>query len=262
MQIELHVAAPAEADRRFTGVQRLYGAHAFERFARARVAVVGLGGVGSWAAEALARSGVGRLRLIDLDHVAESNINRQVHALDASVGRAKVDAMAERIAGIDPGCAVERIDDFLTPDNCAALLAECDAVIDAVDDVRAKCAIAVHAHERSALIHVVCGATGGKRDPSTIRITDLAHVRHDRLLARMRHQLRRHHGFARATGHAPAVPMGVRCVVFDEPSAPLASVRGAAGAPLNCAGYGSVIHMTAVVGLFASGAVLESLSRG
>ena len=141
-------AAATDRARRFGGIDRLYGAGAAARLASAHACMISIGGVGSWAAEALARSGVGRLTLIDLDHVAESNINRQAHALEDTLGMAKVGAMAARIAGIDPDCRVTTIEDFLTPENAGALLQGYDLVIDAIDNVRAKVAIAVTCAQR------------------------------------------------------------------------------------------------------------------
>ena len=167
--------APADLERRFGGLRRLYGDAGYARLRAARIAVVGVGGVGSWAAEALARSGVAGLTLIDLDHVSESNINRQVQALGATLGAAKVDALAQRIADIHPGCVVTRRDAFVAPDNWPGLLVEpVDAVLDACDDFRAKLVLATWtlADPRQRL--VVCGAAGGKRKPQAIDVADLA----------------------------------------------------------------------------------------
>ncbi|WP_235839850.1 tRNA threonylcarbamoyladenosine dehydratase [Derxia lacustris] len=250
--------APPSADelraRRVAAIARLYGAATAARLAGMKVAVIGIGGVGSWAAEALARSGVGALRLVDLDHIADSNINRQVHALEAEVGRAKVEAMAARIAAMGTGCAVETVDDFLTPDNAAALVAGCDVVLDCIDDIKAKTALAALARrERLALI--VCGAAGGKRDATKVRIEDLARVRNDPLLARLRTKLRHEHGFP--PGSAKKVtPFGLAAVFVDEPPATAPEVC-APGAALACAGYGSAMHVTAAVGLAAAGWLIE-----
>ncbi|MCU0774523.1 MAG: ThiF family adenylyltransferase, partial [Ideonella sp.] len=180
-----------DLERRFGGLRRLYGDAGYGRLRAARVAVVGVGGVGSWAAEALARSGVAALTLVDLDHVAESNINRQVQAVGATVGMAKVDALAARLADIHPGCRVTRVDDFATPDNWPALLpAPVDAVIDACDQTAAKLALARWALECDARL-VVCGAAGGKRLPQAVAVEDLAAVTHDPLLAALRSRLRK-----------------------------------------------------------------------
>lgn len=223
--------------------------------------MVGIGGVGSWVAEGLARSGIGRLTLIDLDHVAESNINRQIHAADATLGQAKVEAMRERIAGYHPGCEVSVVDDFVTVDNCAGLLgAGFDYVIDAIDAVRVK--VAMIAFCRAAGVPVLtCGAAGGQIDPTQIRVDDLSRTIQDPLLAKVRGQLRKAHGFPRD----PKKKFGVEAVYSTEPlrypSSDVAcevSVGGPAG--LNCAGFGSVVTVTATVGLFAAARAINALA--
>ena len=148
------MTSPPVVDRRFGGLDRLYGVDGAARIRSAHVVVVGVGGVGSWTVEALARSGVGRLTLIDLDNVAESNINRQIHALDDTVGMAKVEAMRQRIAHINPDCVVTCIEDFVEPDNWPTILngAEVDAVIDACDQVKAKTAMAAWALKQRILL--------------------------------------------------------------------------------------------------------------
>ena len=153
----------ADLQRRFGGLERLYGVEGAARIRRAHVAVVGVGGVGSWTVEALARSGVATLTLIDLDNVAESNINRQIHALTETVGKAKVEAMRERIAQINPACVVHCIEDFVDPDNWPTILPEgVDAVVDACDQVKAKLAMAQWAR-RNKRLFISMGAAGGKR---------------------------------------------------------------------------------------------------
>ena len=245
--------------RRIGGIARLYGAPAAARLDAMRVAVIGIGGVGSWAAEALARSGIGTLRLVDLDHIADSNINRQVHALEAEVGRAKIEAMAARIAAMGTGCAVETVDDFLTPDNLAEITAGCDAVLDCIDDIKAKTALAAHAR-KAGLKLIVCGAAGGKRDATAVRIDDLARVRNDPLLARLRTKLRKEHGFP-AGGAKKVTAFGVMAVFVDEPPAAAPVAACAPGAALACAGYGSAMHVTATVGLAAAGWLLDMAAR-
>jgi len=149
-----------DIERRFGALARLYGPGSTERLRTARIAVVGLGGVGSWCAEALARCGVGYLTLIDLDHIAESNLNRQIHALENTIGQAKVAAMAQRIAAINPACAVQTIDDFLTPQTAAQYLApELDVIVDCTDQISAKVAMALLARARKQKL-IVCGAAG------------------------------------------------------------------------------------------------------
>lgn len=244
-----------DAARRFGGLERLYGVAGAQRIRAAHVAVVGVGGVGSWAVEALARSGVGRLTLIDLDHVAESNINRQIHALDATLGQAKVLAMRERIAQINPECQVLCIEEFVEPGNWPALLpAGVDAVIDACDQVRAKTAMAAWAL-RSKVIFIAAGAAGGKRLAHQVDIEDLGQVTHDPLLAQLRYRLRREHGAAKG-----GRKMGVACVFSREAvSGPDASCAVEGDGTLNCSGYGSQVAVTATFGQCAAGWVLNEI---
>jgi tRNA A37 threonylcarbamoyladenosine dehydratase len=256
------VLEPDDA-RRFGGIARLYGADGRGRLAAAKVCVVGIGGVGSWAAEALARSGIGRLTLIDLDHVAESNINRQIHAADASLGQAKVSAMAERIAGFNPACVVSRVDDFVTAENTAELLsAGFDYVIDAIDAVRVK--VAMIAHCRAAGVAIIsCGAAGGQIDPTCIAVDDLARTVQDPLLAKVRSQLRKEHGFSRDAKKKFGVEAVYSTEALRYPQAACAtSAEAPAAAPagLNCAGFGSVVTVTACVGLFAAARVINALA--
>ncbi|GAA4329097.1 tRNA threonylcarbamoyladenosine dehydratase [Pigmentiphaga soli] len=266
-------AGGADLERRFGGVRRLHGPQAPALLAAASVAVVGLGGVGSWTAEALARCGVGALTLIDLDHIAESNVNRQVHALSGTLGQAKVEAMADRIRAIHPGCRLTLVDDFLTPDNVAALLAPgLHAVADCTDQVRAKLAMILHARG-AGLPLVVCGGAGGKTDPLALRAGDLSEARNDALLAKIRHELRRRHGYpgGGAGGKAARLPrMKVRTLWVDQPArlpGQWLDARAGAEAPqgLSCAGYGSIVTVTAAMGLAAAhealAAVLDDAGR-
>jgi tRNA threonylcarbamoyladenosine dehydratase len=243
-----------DLERRFGGLRRLHGDAGYARLRAVRVAVVGLGGVGSWAVEALARSGVAELTLIDLDHVAESNINRQVQALGATLGKAKALALAERVADIHPGCKVHSVEEFVSAENWPALLPHAvDAVIDACDQVRAKQALAAwalrqHVGERVAFVCV--GAAGGKQMAQAVEIDDLAAATHDPLLASLRQRLRQHEGTARKGA------IGVRCVFSRE------SVRVPEGdcdieGNLNCSGYGSSVTVTATFGFAAAGEVIR-----
>lgn len=243
------------SDRSLAGLARLYGDDGVRHLRNAHVAVVGIGGVGSWAVEALARSGVRRLTLIDMDHVAESNINRQIHALTSTLGQAKVDAMAERIASIQPGCEVHRIDDFVEPDNWPNLLPEpVTAVIDACDQVRAKGAMAAWAVQSETLF-VTVGAAGGKQQPALVEIADLSGVTHDPLLAKLRYHLRRYHGASRG-GNG----MGVACVFSRETVAPPPGVCSAVDGSLNCHGYGSTVAVTATFGFCAAGWIMRHIA--
>ena len=244
--------------RRFAGLARLYSVDGAVRIREAHVAVIGLGGVGSWVAEALARSGVGRLTLIDLDHVAESNINRQIQAVTQTLGMAKVQAMRERITSIHPSCQVQGIEDFVCEDNWPAILPQdVDVVVDACDQVRAKTAMAAWAMtQRCPFIAV--GAAGGKRLAHKVDLDDLSRVTHDPLLAQLRYQLRRGHGAPRE-----GKQIGVTCVFSREAVAPPdASCAVEGDGSLNCQGYGSVVSVTATFGMCAAGWVLDQISHG
>jgi tRNA threonylcarbamoyladenosine dehydratase len=253
--------AHSVTDRRFGGLDRLFGVSGAARIRAAHVVVVGVGGVGSWTVEALARSGVGRLTLIDLDNVSESNINRQIHALDDTVGMAKVEAMRQRIAHINPHCLVTCIEDFVEPDNWPAMLKgeQVDAVIDACDQVNAKTAMAAWALQHKVLF-ISVGAAGGKRLAHKVDIDDLAHTSHDPLLAKLRYNLRRQHGAAR-----DGKKIGVACVFSREAVAPPdascnISSNGQGDGTLNCSGYGSVVSVTATFGQCAAGWVFDQIS--
>ncbi|MGI4857906.1 MAG: tRNA threonylcarbamoyladenosine dehydratase [Janthinobacterium lividum] len=282
---ELHEPQHEAPDRarRFGGVSRLYGEKALRRFEAAHVVIIGIGGVGSWAAEALARTAVGHLSLVDLDHVAESNTNRQLHALDGNYGKAKITAMAERIRLIDPDCRIDEIDDFITPENFETVLGGgCDYVIDAIDDTRTKTALIAWCAARGQNI-ITIGGAGGQLDPTRIRIEDLSRTIQDPLLAKVRQQLRQQHGFPRS----PKTRFGIAAVYSDEPlrypdrvdpdasgsgaceigesAAPSAHADDASlpmGGPagLNCAGFGSSVCVTASFGLAAAAHVLRVIA--
>ena len=223
--------------------------------------MIGIGGVGSWAAEALARSGVGKLTLIDLDNVAESNINRQIQADDETLGQAKVLAMQQRIVRINPGCEVMGIEEFIDADNIASLLPNCDAVIDAIDQVRAKAALAAHC-KRHKMLLVMTGGAGGRIDPTRICIDDLSRTTQDALASRVRSRLRSEYGFSRD----PKKKFGIECVYSPEQirrpanevcdADEMQAING-----LNCAGYGSSVAVTAAFGMAAAARVLTLLAK-
>lgn len=246
----------ADLERRFGGLRRLYGDAGYARIRTARVAVVGLGGVGSWTCEALARSGVAALTLIDLDHVSESNINRQVQAVDTTVGQAKALAMRDRIASIHPGCDVSTVEEFVDAQNWPALLARpVDVVVDACDQVRAKLALVLWSLQTGMPL-VVVGAVGGKRRPHDVRVDDLSHVTHDPLLASLRQRIRKQHAAARQGR------IGVTCV-YSREAVTLPPQACDTDGSLNCAGYGSTVSVTATFGMVAAHVALESiLSNG
>lgn len=239
--------------RRFGGLDRLYGEGARRTLHRARVAVVGVGGVGSWAVEALARSGVGHITLIDFDHVAASNINRQIQALESTLGAAKVSVLEARIRDINPACRVSAVDDFLTEENLRGLIQQgaLDAVIDACDQARVKTALIAHAREIGMPL-VVCGAAGGKHDPLKLRQDDLGRATHDALLSRIRTLLKKEFRIQpRKNGK-----FGVTCVYLEEPAKK--STACTAG-NLSCAGYGSAVTVTATMGFTAAAWCIDRL---
>jgi tRNA threonylcarbamoyladenosine dehydratase len=255
-------AADADLERRFGGLRRLYGDVGYGRLRRAQVVVVGLGGVGSWTVEALARSGVAALTLIDLDHVSESNINRQVQALTSTLGMGKAAALQSRIREIHPGCRVQVVDAFVEEGQWPGLLgqgwgAAPDVLIDACDDARAKRLLADWALDTQSVL-VMVGAAGGKRQPQAVDLADLSEVTHDPLLARLRQHLRRSRGWR------PGQRMGLPCVFSREAvvQPPVAADDACAvDGSLNCHGYGSSVTVTASFGLAAAAAAIEHIVR-
>jgi tRNA threonylcarbamoyladenosine dehydratase len=251
------------SERRFGGTARLWGTVGLNALQASHVVVIGIGGVGSWAAECLARSGVGHITLIDMDVIAESNVNRQIHALDATFGADKGAVMAQRIASFAPHCTLTVIDEWITPSNVSTLVpASAGVVLDSIDQVAAKTALTVLCTERNQAL-IVCGAAGGKTDLSKLAVADIAHVTHDPLLANLRTRLRKEHGFAPAPKKSSdkTKAMGVACVYVSQAVARPVTSSNLAASPqgLNCAGYGSMMHMTASMGLRAAGWALERL---
>lgn len=248
-------------ERRFGGIARLYGTAALERFRTARVCVIGVGGVGSWVVEALARSAIGAIAMIDLDNIAESNVNRQIHALSDTLGKAKVTALAERIGQINPYCRVTEIEDFVDPDNVAEFVApgRYDFVIDAIDNVRAKTALIAHCRTH-AIPLITIGGAGGQIDPTRIEVRDLARTEQEPLLAKVRKRLRAQYGFPRGDKSR----FGIDAVFSTEPLRPpqgaceTGATAGVTG--LNCAGFGSSMAVTASFGLVAAAQVLRKLA--
>ena len=256
--------APPEVIARFAGIDRLYGAGTLDILHRARVMVVGLGGVGSWAAEALARSGVGQLTLIDLDEICLSNTNRQSHALTGNYGLEKAAVLAERLNAINPALTTQAIFDFVTPANVAQrLTSDYDFILDATDGVKHKVAMIVHCKRNKIPIYTVGGA-GGQTDPTRIRYSDLTRAEQDPLLALVRKKLRQEHGYT----SNPKRRFSVECVYSDEPlkfPQPDGSVGPTrpvlkAGVAMDCAqGLGASTCGTATFGLVASSRIVEKI---
>ena len=248
-----------DSSRRFGGVDRLYGEAGAARLRALHAVVVGVGGVGSWAAEALARCAVGRITLIDLDHIAESNTNRQIHALGDEFGKAKVQAMAERIRAINPDCQVDTIEEFIDADNVAAVLPAADLVLDCIDQVTAKAALIACCQSRGVAV-ITSGAGGGRIDPTRIAVGDLARIQGDPLLAKLRHKLRREYGYPREDARGRVPKFGVLAVYSDEPVRRPQASCGVDGfvAGLACAGYGSSVVVTASLGLAMVAAAIDA----
>ncbi len=249
-------------ERRFGGVGRLFGTPGMERLRRAHVCVVGLGGVGSWAVEALARSGVGELTLVDLDDVCISNVNRQLHAVVGELGKPKVEAMARRVNAINPDCMVHPLQSFFLASNAEQILQTAfDAVLDAIDGVSVKCLLIAACKERQIPV-VTVGGAGGRRDPTAIEVTDLAFSSHDRLLQEVRRDLRKNHKFPRGDG-----AFGVECVFSrEDPVFPTGDGLGCSDRSvspdlrLDCnSGFGTAAFVTGAFGLTAAARVVHQL---
>ena len=253
---------------RFAGIDRLYGAGAGLRLADKHVGVVGLGGVGSWAVEALARSGVGKLSLIDADDVCLSNTNRQSHALDGQFGRGKGEVLAERALAINPSMQMDVVPEFLIASNLEAMLARgFDVVIDACDSVRTKIDLVV-ACKRRKLPVVVVGSAGGRTDSTLVRVRDLSRTEHDALLALVRKRLRADHRFPRNPDRYFGVPAvySMENVKYPHPDGSVCGVRPtlepAAALMLECGGgLGAATHVTGAFAFAAVGRALELLLK-
>lgn len=256
------LAEQVDFARRFGGIARLYGQPALERFGVAHVCVIGVGGVGSWIVEALARSAIGALTLIDLDNVAESNINRQIQALSSTIGQAKIDALAERIALINPYCRLTLVEDFITPDNLAQMLGGrgYDYVVDAIDNARAKAALVAYCRDLGIPL-ITIGGAGGQTDPTRISVRDLAKTEQEPLLKRVRKLLRTNYGFPRGEKNKFNVDavFSMEPLLVPEAACELDGAQpGVTG--INCAGFGSSVMVTASFGMVAAAHLLRKLA--
>lgn len=249
---------------RFSSLERLMGRDAVSRLVSAHVCIVGVGGVGSWTVESLARSGVGKFTLIDMDDVCVTNINRQIHAVTESIGKPKIHVLAARVQSINPDCKVVPVYEFLTEGNAARLIPQ-DAtyVVDATDRMSVKAAILAHSRDRGLPV-VTIGAAGGKQDPQRIQVKDLSVVGRDELLRQVRRKLRRDYGWEKGEGHY----FGVKAVISDEPLKfpwPDGTVREtppdeSCNLRMDCAtGFGAAAHVTGVFGLIAAGEVIHGI---
>jgi tRNA threonylcarbamoyladenosine dehydratase len=241
---------------RFDGINRLYQDAGAQRLARAHVLIVGLGGVGSWAAEAIARSGIGKITLVDMDDICYSNTNRQLHALDGQYGKLKVEVTKERIQKINPECEVNAIVDFFTIETKDTILApHYDYVIDGIDSMRNKCLLALECKLRELPL-ITTGGAGGKINPGLIQIADLNKTFNDPLLAQMRNNLKRIHNFHREKKK----PYGIACVFSPEHQ--ILPTDSCEAQKLNCTtGFGAITHITAIFGMMAAGHVINAIAH-
>ncbi|MHA3091264.1 tRNA threonylcarbamoyladenosine dehydratase [Acinetobacter brisouii] len=241
-----------EYDRRFAGVAKIYGEPNFNQFEQSHVMVIGIGGVGSWAVEALARTGIGRLTLVDMDVIASSNINRQLPAISSTLGQDKVEVMAERCRQINPRMQVNVIDDYLSPENVKEILLDApDVILDCIDDVKAKLALMLHCRFNKIPL-IVSGGAGGKLDPLKIRVADLSKTEQDPMLAKLRAQLR-----SKGICKKPKEKFGITCVYSIDNPFSSADVCPSAG--LRCGGYGSAVVVTSSFAMIAAAEVLKKL---
>lgn len=258
----------ASIDPRFAGIDRLYGVGASARLGASSVCVVGLGGVGSWAVEALARSGIGRLVLVDADEVCVSNTNRQLHALDGQYGRAKAEVLAERVRAIHPGCRVEVLQRFLSVDTLEAVLGDGhDLVLEAADSIPVKVASVAWCRRRK-LRQVVVGSAGGRSDPTLVRVRDLSRTEQDAMLALVRKQLRAGHGFPRNPDRFFSVPAvySLENVRYPQRDGSVSGRRPqlapGEALKLDCGdGLGAATHVTGTFAFAAVGKAIELLLK-
>lgn len=254
----------SEYQLRFGGISRLYGQSGAQVIKHAHFCVIGIGGVGSWVVEALARTGIGQITLIDLDDICTTNINRQIHALTDTIGESKVDVMAARIKQINPECQVNCIEDFVTQENLAQLMAkDYDYVIDAIDSVKIKSALIAHC-KRNKLAIITIGGAGGQTDPSQIQLTDLSQTYQDPLLSKVRNQLRREYNFSRNTKRKfsiDAVFSTEQLMYPDKEGEVCHAKQSQDGAMrLDCSGgFGAATHVTASFAFFAVGKAINKL---
>jgi len=248
--------------RRFGGIGRLYGERALERFKTAHVCVIGVGGVGSWIVEALARSAVGELTLIDLDNVAESNINRQIQALTDTIGQPKIEALRDRIAQINPYCKVNLVEDFVEVDNIVQMIGGkgFDYVVDAIDSVKAKAALIAYCRDH-AIPLLTSGGAGGQLDPTKIEVRDLARTEQEPLLKKVRKVLRAQYGFSRGEKQKYHIDAVFSMEPLRYPEAEDACEIESSITGLNCAGFGSSMVVTASFGMIAAAHILRKLAE-
>lgn len=261
---ELTTPASESYDQRFGGTRRLYGNSEVEIMRAAHVCVVGIGGVGSWAVEALVRIGLGEITLIDMDDVCVTNINRQIHAMTGTIGQSKIEVMADRIKLINPECKINLIDDFITPENQAEYISkEFDYVLDAIDSMKPKAALLAYCKSNKIKV-ITTGGAGGQTDPTQIAITDLSKTIQDPLAKKLRDTLRHHHNFTKNTKRK----FGIDCVYstehlkYPQADGSVCATKATADGPkrMDCAsGFGAATVVTATFGFVAVSRIVEKL---
>ncbi|MGB1238051.1 MAG: tRNA cyclic N6-threonylcarbamoyladenosine(37) synthase TcdA [Pseudomonadales bacterium] len=250
-------------EQRFGGTARIYSAQALEVYRQCHVCVVGIGGVGSWVAEALVRSGIGEITLIDLDDICVTNTNRQVHVLSTTIGQSKVSVMAERLREINPECLVHEEHAFISADNVRELIGEhMHYVVDAIDEVPAKAALIAHC-KRNKVSVVTVGGAGGQLDPTRVDVADLSRTEQDPLAAKVRSYLRRHYGFSKSGRR-----FAVECVYSSEqlkypmPDGSVSAEKVTAGRAMDCStGFGAATVVTTTFGMVAASRVLIKIQQ-
>ncbi|MFA9488462.1 MULTISPECIES: tRNA cyclic N6-threonylcarbamoyladenosine(37) synthase TcdA [unclassified Mannheimia] len=246
-------------EQRFGGIGRLYTPEGLEKLRHSHICVIGIGGVGSWAVEALARSGIGKITMIDMDDICVTNINRQIHAMSGTVAQLKTEAMKERVERINPECVVEIVDDFITTENIPDYLNRgYDYVIDAIDSVKTKAALIAYC-KRNKIKLITTGGAGGQTDPTQIQITDLSKTIQDPLASKVRSLLRKEYNFSQN----PKRKFGIDCVFSTQPLIfPKMGEGCEVSATMNCAnGFGAVTMVTATFGFFAVSRVIDKLLK-
>ncbi|HEY8569767.1 tRNA cyclic N6-threonylcarbamoyladenosine(37) synthase TcdA [Microbulbifer sp.] len=255
--------------QRFGGIARLYGTTALEALHAAHVVVIGIGGVGSWTAEALARSGIGKITLIDLDDICITNTNRQIHALVDTIGEIKVEVMAERLRAINPEIEVHTHEDFIASDNFAELLnpenTPIDVVVDAFDNARVKAALIAYCKARKIRL-ITVGSAGGKTNPAAIDCTDLGRTVSDPMLAKVRQHLYRFHNFQKSSKRQFGIDAiySTEPMVYPQPDGQVCQQKSGMqnGVKLDCSGgFGAATMVTGTFGFVAASKAIERILK-
>tara|TARA_B110001454_G_scaffold46200_1_gene45384 strand:- start:638 stop:1432 length:795 start_codon:yes stop_codon:yes gene_type:complete len=252
---------------RFGGIARLYGSEGLERLRNAHVCIIGIGGVGSWVAEAIARSGIGAITLIDMDDLCVTNINRQLPAMDGNTGKLKIEAMAERLKAINPECKVTCVMDFVTEKNMRDLVhTGFSYVVDCIDSAKSKAALIAHCHINKIRI-VVTGGAGGQIDPLQIQIIDVNKCAHDPLISKVRSLLRRDYGFSRNSKRYYSIPCvySTEQMTYPQPDGSVCRIKpdDEGSKRLDCAsGFGSVTMVTGTFAFVATSRVVKRIAEG